>query len=100
MPIKVVFDNLASQWKREVRYTSLLNDMTAHPAYQQIIDLGTEAVPLILDELEKEPNHWFCALRSITQVNPVRPENRGRLAGMAQDWLEWGESNGFRVKAR
>lgn len=53
-------------------------------------------VPLIVRELEREPDHWFVALSAITGVNPVKPEQRGRLQEMAQAWIIWGQANGYR----
>lgn len=34
--------------------------------------MGEAAVPLILRDLEHQPDHWFWALREITQANPVQ----------------------------
>jgi hypothetical protein len=65
--------------------------MAMHPAYQQIIGLGNEAVPLLLRELKKEPDHWFWALKAITGVDPVEPTQRGRVKEMAGAWLRWGK---------
>ena len=89
------FNQLASQWEAETGMLSVLSQKVLHPAYQQIIGMGEKAIPLLLKELEREPNHWFWALRSITGANPVKPENRGRIKCMAQDWLEWGRDRGY-----
>ncbi|MEX0267818.1 hypothetical protein AB3R30_01625 [Leptolyngbyaceae cyanobacterium UHCC 1019] len=89
------FNQLATQWKVETGMLSVLSQKVLHPAYQRIIGMGEKAVPLLLNELEREPNHWFWALRAITGANPVQPENRGRVKRMAQDWLEWGRDRGY-----
>lgn len=94
--IKETFMRLAKQWERETRHMSLLSDIVSHPAYQQIIDIGPEVIPLILEELRQEPNYWFSALRAITGDNPVKPEDRGRLQKMTQAWLEWGKQHGYK----
>jgi len=39
-----------------------------------MIGLGWPVVPLILEELNREPNQWFWALEAITEQNPVPPE--------------------------
>jgi len=62
------------------------------PSYQSIIGMGEEALPLILAQLKSErdePDQWFWALRAITGANPVRPEDQGNFAKMAQAWLQW-----------
>lgn len=71
-----------------------MDDIVSHPTYQQIIALGTETIPLILKELKREPDHWFCALKELTGANSIKLENRGRLEKMRQDWLDWEEKNG------
>jgi hypothetical protein len=70
--------------------------MAMHPAYQQIIGMGEDVIPLILWELEKTPNHWFWALRAISDEDPVKPEERGNIHKMAQSWLKWGKEHGYR----
>ena len=89
------FRELVAQWKNDVAHLSSTSERTLHPAYLRIIGLGPPAVPLLLAELACEPNHWFSALQAITGENPVRGENRGRVRQMAEDWLKWGEKNGF-----
>ena len=57
--------------------------------------MGWPAVPLILEELQREPDQWFWALEAITEENPVPPEARGNVRHMAQAWLEWGKQKGI-----
>ncbi len=63
--------------------------------YQRIIGMGWDAVPLILEELRREPDQWFWALEKITDENPVPPEAAGRVRQMAQAWVEWGQKQGL-----
>ena len=88
------FRRFAEAWKKESRHLSNTAQMAMLPSYQRIIGLGLPAVSLILQELQAEPNQWFWALESITDENPVRPENRGKVRLMAQDWVEWGKQHG------
>jgi hypothetical protein len=56
--------------------------------------MGKGVVPFIISELRadgEEPDHWFWALRILTDVDPVRPEDRGDIVKMANAWLEWAE---------
>jgi hypothetical protein len=69
--------------------------MTAHPAYQEIVAMGQEVVPLLLRDLEQEPDHWFAALGAITGAQPVPPEDRGDIEKMAAAWLRWGKDHGY-----
>lgn len=66
-----------------------------HPAYQRIIGMGDAAVPLILQELERSPDHWFWALNAITGADPVPESRRGVMSEMVKAWLEWGVQHGY-----
>jgi len=89
------FSELTKQWLDETKLCSSASDMVLNEAYQRIIGLGPEVIPLILEELEYWPNHWFWALRSLTGQNPVAPEDRGDLLKMRDNWLEWGKQSGY-----
>ncbi len=94
-PTREQFEQLADEWERDRPRGVDISRMTAHPAYQGIIAMGPTAVPWLLDRLREKPNHWFVALRTITGVNPVPPESRGRFKEMTAAWLEWGHQQGF-----
>ena len=89
------FKRLAAEWKDQSRYLSNTAQMALLKPYQRIIGMGLPAVPLILEELRREPNQWFWALESITEENPVPPEALGNVRLMAQAWLRWGEQQGL-----
>lgn len=91
------FFTLKAEWESATAHLSSITASAMHPAYQQIIGMGTIAIPLILSELKKKPGHWFWALKSITGADPVPPEHRGRLKQMTEDWLKWGKEQGYIV---
>lgn len=83
------FEELADTWKSETAHVSSASDILLSPSYQRIIGLGPDVVPIILESLEREPEHWFWALTMLTGANPVRTEHAGDVRLMTQDWLEW-----------
>jgi hypothetical protein len=88
------FRQLAAQWKAESLYLSNSTKMAMLKPYQRIIGMGPVVVPLILEELQREPDHWFWALEAITQEDPVPPEARGKVGEMADAWIAWGKQQG------
>jgi hypothetical protein len=88
--LEAEFQSLARQWKEACSLMSSTSGMVSHPAYRAIIELGQPAVPLLLRELEKEPVHWFEALKAITGEDPVSPKDWGNISAMATAWLAWG----------
>lgn len=89
------FLRLAGRWCEETQYCSSLLDIAMNPNYQQIIGMGTYAIPFILNELKKKPGHWFWALKAITGEDPVQESDRGNLVNMRSAWLDWGADNGY-----
>jgi len=89
------FTLLAAEWKDRSRYLSNTAQIAMLKPYQQIIGMGKPAVPLILKELEREPDQWFWALEAITGENPVPKEAAGKVQQMAQSWIDWGKAKGL-----
>lgn len=86
------FRTLAQRWKDDCGFLSSTSAMVSHPAYQSIIELGQPVVPILLRELEKEPVHWFEALKAITGEDPVSRDDWGNIPAMRLAWLAWGRS--------
>lgn len=89
------FGAMVKAWKAGRGPTSSAAKMAEHPAYAQIIGLGQTAVPLLLKELHREPDHWFVALHKITGENPIPKKDAGNVRAMARAWVEWGKSKGM-----
>jgi len=83
------FRLLARRWRSETRYLSSIPEIAIHPCYQTIIGMGHEAIPLIISQLRNKPEHWFWALKAITNEDPVSPAMRGNLRAMTDAWLAW-----------
>ena len=88
------FKRLVDRWRKETVFQSSAHQMATHPSYQEVIGMGKDAIPYLLQELERNPDHWFWALRSITGIDPVRQEDRGNVRAMTDAWREWGRLEG------
>ena len=89
------FRRLKEEWASGRLRGSDVAEMVMHPAYQRIIGMGPNAIPLILRELERKPDHWFWALHAITGANPVPKDSEGNIQKMAVAWLDWGRQHGY-----
>lgn len=89
------FTRLVKSWKTGHHRGFDVAQMVEHPAYQRIIEMGDQAVPLILEELEREIDHWFPALRQLTGASPVPEESKGNLTKMRDAWLGWGRGEEY-----
>jgi hypothetical protein len=89
------FRELKSQWETDTAILSSDIEIAIHPAYQEIIGMGEDVIPLILSEMGKKPGNWFWALKSITGEDPILPEHRGKVEEMTKMWLNWGREKGY-----
>jgi hypothetical protein len=92
------FQELADTWHRETGFLSFMQQRALHPAYQRIIGMGWAAVPFLLRELERQPDHWLWALQSITGEEPARGTKS--LSAAAEAWLNWGRNLGLLTDAQ
>ena len=97
-PVETVeerFHRLAAAWHRDTAYLPSMEDAERHPAYQEIMKLGPEVVPLLLRDLADNHTHWFAALEAITGARPVPASAAGNVPKMAEAWLRWAKDNGY-----
>src|SRR5579871_6727660 len=89
------FNDLAKQWKRETAITGHLSKIVMHPAYQRIMAMGPDVIPLILADLSKEPGHWFWALHNLVPPGEDPAEGITTVGEARRAWLEWGKKKGI-----
>lgn len=89
------FEKHARTWRIETRLSSSITEMVKHGSYQAIIKMGAKAIPWIMEDLEKSPDHWHHALAEITGQNPVPEFAHGDIAAISHVWLEWGKCKGY-----
>ena len=89
------FVKLVEEWQRGTGGLSSPRAIADHPAYQQIIEMGQMAIPMILQEMQENGGWWYPALRALTGENPVPEEAKGRPPLNGEAWLKWGRRNGY-----
>lgn len=91
--IRHKFASLVDVWLNDTLLSSSIDEICTHPAYQQIIGFGKQAIPLILDEVGAGGNHWGWALSAITGEDPA--EGLDSLERSSAAWLAWGRERGY-----
>ena len=89
------FAELVAEWRRGTGGLSSPRAIASHPAYQQIVQMGEMALPMIFQELLENGGWWYPALRALTGQNPVPEEAKGRPPLNREAWLDWGRRNGY-----
>ncbi len=88
------FRELAQTWRRQKGGISSISRKVSIPSYLRIIGLGSEIIPLILEELQRQPDHWFVALEALTNANPVSESEHADFNQTVAAWLRWGRERG------
>lgn len=59
------FKKHLEKWQHDTRFLSSTSAITAHPSFQYIVNMGGNAVPYILEEIERRPSNLVWALNAI-----------------------------------
>lgn len=92
---KARFHKLADEWSEKTMHISSVSDLINDTRYQQIIDLGWDALPYMLEDLQKKKRFWFPALAAITGVRPFDPGDLSNPRRMTEAWVKWGRRKGL-----
>ena len=95
--LESTFNALADKWVGDTAMHSNPAIIARHPAYSQIVGMGRQSVPFILNELSQKRNrpHWFQALHDIIGETPAPEDSWGKVEKVAAAWLEWGREQGY-----
>ena len=86
---------LADEWSAKTMHISSVSDLMNDARYQQIIGLGWDVLPFMLDDLQKKKRFWFPVLAAITGVRPFDPADLSSPRRMTEAWLNWGRRKGL-----
>lgn len=59
------FYSCLEQWEKDTRFLSSVTAITQHPCFQAIVAMGGNAVPYIVEEIERRPSKLVWALNAI-----------------------------------
>jgi hypothetical protein len=95
--LRTEFELLAAELSDAARALSSTRRAINHPAYGEILSMGTSAIPLLLDRLRHDGNRplWLRLLGSLTTLQPGA--GRETIEEAAEAWLTWAKRDGLRV---
>lgn len=88
------FHRLVRVWRSETAHCSSLDTKFSHPAYVEIVGMGRKVIPLIIAEIQRQPDWLFGALPEITGEDPIADADRGDLDAMISSWVQWASRRG------
>ena len=87
--VKTKFNTLKTKWLESASYHSNPIDLYENIYYKEIIELGKDVIPLLIEDLDSPMGDWYCALNKITGENPIQNINKGITKKMTEDWKKW-----------
>ncbi len=95
MDIAQQFKALAGQWeehRQSVMFSSKMSDYLNHPAYHELVKLGSPAIPYIIERFRTDRLPWGFVLEAITGIKMVEDGGAYKPAEVRQRWIAWWES--------
>ena len=62
---RVLFRQYLEQWQQGTQFLSSVSAIINHPSFLHIVNMGGNAVPYILEEIERQPSNLVWALNAI-----------------------------------
>jgi hypothetical protein len=91
--VEAKFYALANEW-REYNLGRSTTEY-CHAAYMQIIGMGKEIVPFLIEQVKAGDGDWLVALKYITGAKVTTPDMRGDFARIREAWLGWAQDYGI-----
>lgn len=60
-----LFDRYLEKWQHDTHFLSSVSAITSHPSFIRIVNMGGNAVPFIIEEIERRPSNLVWALNAI-----------------------------------
>ncbi len=90
--MKAKVDDLAAEWAehcRRVWFSSNLSHYLDHAAYRQLVALGPDALPHIMERYQADELPWEFVLQEITGARVIEDPNAYSPAEAKAYWLRW-----------
>ena len=94
--VKEKVDTLAAEWADHCRrtwFSSNLAHYLDHPAYRELVALGPDALPSIVEHYRGDDLPWEFMLQEITGIRMMDP-GAYNPAEVRRRWLEWWAGQG------
>ena len=81
------FNVLYNQWYKDTEFLSSVDPIVNHPAFNAIVRMGKDAVPYILDKIDKEPSPLVWTLNLIFK-SKISNDSRLTVSEACRLWVK------------
>lgn len=83
-------------WRSETFNSSLFSVILSNARFREIVQMGTNVLPLIFEKLTKEQSFIYLAANEIVGETPTNVAEAEDIDSVVAAWLEWSEGAGIR----
>jgi len=88
---EILIKDLIEDVEKNCRHLSNLNVVSEYHSYKEIVEIGEQTIPYLLERIDKTVV-WFNALRKIIGENPDK-NHLGYMKQVTEDWKNWAKNN-------
>lgn len=85
--LKDSFNSLKAAWLQETAFSSSVIDIIENTNFKRIVNMGKDAIPLIIEEIDNNPSTLVWALNIITGYT-IDPSQRLSLSDACKVWVK------------
>jgi hypothetical protein len=80
-------------WIDETSAMSSVNPRYENQHFINIVNMGENVIPFIIDLLKQRPDSIMNAIEYISGINPIKKEHYGNIKSITKDWIDWYENS-------
>lgn len=88
------FHTLFNAWKSRTFLQSSVSKIIEDVNFKKIVEMGEKAIPLIIEEIDKNPGTLVWALNLITKTS-ISPNQRLTVSGACKMWVKLWKQHSF-----
>ena len=85
------FNSLVKEWKKNTMFQSSISKITEDYYFLEIIKMGKKGIPLIIENIKKEPSVLVWALNIITNESLDSGPGRKTISDLCKRWVKYHE---------
>lgn len=86
--LKDKFNSLVDIWEQNTAFESSISNIIEDDYFKKIVDMKNKAIPLIIDEIEREPSVLVWALNIITGKS-MSSGGRETIEQVCKKWVKY-----------
>lgn len=97
MNLREQFEINYELWTEQTLYMSSIDGMLQTPSALQLLSMGTDIIPFIIEKQTPEPDLVMFFLHRLVEGDPLKDyfdkKDCGNIAAISKAWIDWYKDN-------